>query len=103
MSQFTGNVTFDEEASYVKVLQDGRFFVKDKAAAVEEFNGFIHVKSSGGVNGARGYLNGREIWKGKGTSWNRMDYSRFIVEGWNVVHMEWGDLWIEARLFKSKP
>lgn len=103
MSQFTGNVTFDEEASYVKVLQDGRFFVKDKAAAVEEFNGFIAVKTSGGVNGARGYLNGREIWKGKGTSWNRWNATPYIVEGWNVVHMEWGDLWIEARLFKSKP
>ena len=103
MSQFTGNVTFDEKASYVKVLQDGRFFVKDKAAAVKEFNGFIAVKTSGGVNGARGYLNGHVIWKGKDTSWNRWDATPYIVEGWNVVHMEWGDLWIEARLFKSKP
>ena len=77
--------------------------MKDKAAAVKEFNGFIAVKTSGGVNGARGYLNGHAIWKGKGTSWNRWDASPYIVEGWNVVHMEWGDLWIEARLFKSKP
>ena len=103
MRQFTGNVTFDEVAGYVKILQDGRFFVKDKATAVALFNGFIHVKSSGGVNGAMGYLNGNNIWKGKGTSWARIDYSKYIVEGWNTVHMEWGDLWIEARLFRSEP
>ena len=103
MSQFTGNVTFDEEASYVKVLQDGRFFVKDKAAAVEEFNGFIGVKPPSAPNGVAGYLNGRHIGIDTGTSLDRWDATPFIVEGWNDVMMKSGDLWIEARLFKSKP
>lgn len=101
MSQFTGQVYFDEIASYVKIVQDGKFFVKNRQMAIANFGGFIHVKSSGGVKGAMGYLNGHNIWKGKGTSWNRLDYSGYIVEGWNTVHMEWGDLWIEARLFRS--
>lgn len=99
-SQFTGKTTFNLETETVMIVQDGTFFIKDLALALANLGTYKQVKTSGGVNGARGYLNGVNIWKGKGTSYAVIECSHLLREGWNTVHMEWGDLYIQGPFLK---
>jgi hypothetical protein len=99
-SKYTGNTTFNLETETVRVVQDGQFFIKDLTLALANLGTYKQVYISGGVNGARGYLNGSVIWKGKGSSANVIDRSNLLREGWNVVHMEWDKLQIQGPFLK---
>lgn len=99
-SKYTGNTTFNLETETVRVVQDGQFFIKDLALALANLGTYKQVYVSGGVDGAMGHLNGIAIWKGKGSSANVIDRSNLLREGWNVVHMEWGELQIRGPFLK---
>lgn len=99
-SKYTGNTTFNLETETVRVFQDGQFFIQDLALALSNIGRYQQVFVSGGVDGAMGYLNGINIWKGKGSSSNVYDRSSLLREGWNVVHMEWGELQIRGPFLK---
>lgn len=99
-TKWTGNVQFDRTTPYVHIIQDGQFWIQNKEAAATLLGGFFITKASGGVKGARGYLNGVEVWKGKGTVWVNNPCNHLVREGWNTVHMEWGDLRIQGPMLK---
>lgn len=95
-TKFTGNTTFDAATNKVRVVQDGAFWIDNLDLAMEQFGPYYKTLASGGVKGAQGYLNGHNIWKGKGTSTSVDDYSHLLRDGWNTVHMEWGELHIQG-------
>lgn len=99
-TKWTGKVSFDTTVPYVYILQDGQFWIQNKEAAVSLLGGFYITKASGGVKGAMGYLNGVAIWKGKGTVYPITPCNNIVREGWNTVHMEWGDLRIQGPMLK---
>jgi hypothetical protein len=95
-----GTMTFYPDTQKVNVTYDGKFYIKNKDVAIQRFGNFYCTHLSGGVNGARGYLNGRAIWKGKGT-WNgSSNYNNLVKEGWNTVHMEWGEFTLQGPFLK---
>lgn len=99
-TKWTGNVRFDKSAEIVYITQDGTFFIQDKELAISRYGSYFQIYISGGTNGARGYLNGTEIWKGKGQSSNVVNRDALVREGWNTVHVVWGDLHIRGPFLK---
>lgn len=99
-TKWTGNTTFNKSTQTVRVVQDGQFYIKDLKLAIDFLGSYFQVYASGGVKGAQGYLNGVEIWKGKGNTSNVVNRNGLLREGWNTVHMEWGELQIRGPFLK---
>ena len=94
-TQFTGSVKFDHEKQEVWI-SNGRIFIVDLATAIAVLGNYMQIKISGGRNGNTGYINGRRIWKGKGTSYNVYIINDLLREGWNDIVMNVGDIIIKG-------
>lgn len=94
-TQFSGTVSFNHAKQEV-FIENGRFFIVDLASAIAMLGNYLQIEIAGGVNGNRGYLNGREIWKGKGTSYNVYNINGLLREGWNNVQMNVGYIIIKG-------
>jgi hypothetical protein len=87
-TQFSGIVTFDHVNQEVRI-ENGRIFIVDLASAIAMLGDYLQIEIDGmGYNNHdRGYINGREIRKGRGTSYNVYNRNDFLREGWNDVQM----------------
>ena len=94
-TQYKGSVSFDTAQQVVHV-SNGSFFIVDLQSAIALLGDYLQIEIAGGVNGNRGYLNGREIWKGKGTSYNVYKLNDLLREGWNDVQMNVGYIKIKG-------
>ena len=94
-TQFKGSVSFHHEKQEVWI-ENGSFFIVDLQSAIALLGDYLQIEIAGGVNGNRGYLNGREIWKGKGTSYNVYKLNNLLREGWNDVRMNIGYIKIKG-------
>lgn len=94
-SQYKGSVSFDT-AQQVVYVSNGSFFIVDLQSAIALLGDYLQIEIAGGVNGNRGYVNGREIWKGKGTSYNVYKLNNLLREGWNYVQMNVGYIKIKG-------
>lgn len=94
-TQYKGTVSFDA-AKQVVYVSNGSFFIVDLQSAIAVLGDYLQIETAGGVNGNRGYVNGREIWKGKGTSYNVYKLNNLLREGWNDVQMNIGYIKIKG-------
>ena len=94
-TQYKGTISFDAAQQVVHV-SNGSFFIVDLKSAIALLGDYLQIEIAGGVNGNRGYLNGREIWKGKGTSYNVYNRNDLLREGWNDVQMNVGYIKIKG-------
>src|SRR5574344_2275410 len=94
-TQFTGSVKFNHAKQEVRI-ENGSFFLVDLQSAIALLGDYLQIEIAGGVNGNRGYVNGREIWKGKGTSYNVYKLNNLLREGWNDVQMNVGYIKIKG-------
>lgn len=94
-TQYSGSVRFDHAKQEV-TINNGRIFIVDLQSANALLGDYLQIFISGGVNGNRGYINGREIWKGKGTSYNVYNRNDLLREGWNDITMNVGTIIIKG-------
>ena len=88
-TQFTGDVSFNHTTEET-TISNGQIYIYDLPSAISFLGGYFVVRTWGGRNGNTGFINGHQIWKGKGTSYNVYDVSNLLRTGWNQIVMNVG-------------
>lgn len=91
-----GTVTVDSAAKTVTVQNNGSFYIQDKDLAIQRFGDFEQIYISVGVDKGRCWINGVEVWKGKGQSSDVTNRNALLRNGWNTVAISAGYLTIRG-------
>jgi hypothetical protein len=94
-TQFSGTVTFNHAKQEVRI-KNGRIFIVDLASAIAMLGNYMQIEIAGYAYSNLGYINGRNIWKGNGTSYNVYNRNDLLREGWNDVQMGVGYIKIKG-------
>lgn len=95
-TRYQGDATFDTAAKTVTIQNSGSFYIQDKALAMERFGDFEQIYISVGVDKGRCWINGVEVWKGKGQSSLVINRNDLLRDGWNTVAINAGVLTIRG-------
>lgn len=94
-TQFTGDVSFNHTTQETTIT-NGQIYIYDLPSAISFLGGYFGVKTWGGRDGNTGFINGHQIWKGKGTSYNVYGVSNLLRTGWNQIVMNVGGVVIKG-------
>lgn len=94
-TKFTGDVSFNHTTKET-TISNGQIYIYDLPSAISFLGGYFAVRTWGGRNGNTGFINGHQIWKGKGTSYNVYDVSHLLRTGWNQIVMNVGGIIIRG-------
>lgn len=99
-TRFQGTVNFDAAAKTVSIVNSGSFYIQDKDLAIARFGDFEQTYISVGVDKGRCWINGVEVWKGKGQSSDVVNRNALLRSGWNTVSLNAGQLTIRGPFLK---
>ncbi len=91
----SGTVTFNHAKQEVRI-ENGRIFIVNLASAIAMLGNYMQIEVVGRGYSNLGYINGREIWKGYGTSYTVYNRNDLLREGWNDVQMGVGYIKIKG-------
>lgn len=84
-TQTQGAVTFNKDVSNFKVVNSGKFFIKNLTQMLATMPDAFIMRRHGNVAGGTGYLNSQQIWSDIGDNVDTIDIRSYLVEGWNTV------------------